>query len=103
MDEDFVPEDDVLSMLRNVPVIWTGLFIHEISILPGLGIIIFALYVTYLGGRLKDKRFNERTIQLPFSLRIVSFEATLFRVAFIFLFVYPYQGLMNFLNKNQSI
>ena len=54
-------EDD-LAVLHNFPPTWIRIPVHQLSVLLRLGLSIFALFVVYLGGRSKHRRFNDRTI-----------------------------------------
>ena len=60
--EEDAPDEDDLSMIHNIPFAWLRIHVHQLSILLTLGLSIFALFVVYLGGRSKHRRFNDRTI-----------------------------------------
>jgi hypothetical protein len=59
--EDELPDDDI-SLFHDVPISWIRIPVHQLSLLLRLGISIFALFIVYLGGRSKARRFNDRTI-----------------------------------------
>jgi hypothetical protein len=61
-EEDNLADDDDSSIITTFPVTWIRIPVHQMSILLRLGISIFALFVVYLGGRSKHRRFNDRTI-----------------------------------------
>jgi hypothetical protein len=86
-EEDDLRETDAdgdnFSAISEFPIAWSRIPVHQMSILLRLGISIFALFVVYLGGRSKHKRFNDRTID-PAAVLIVNLKTTLNRVVFIF-------------------
>jgi len=88
-DNDLFTDDD-FSVITIFPVAWTRVPVHQMSVLLRLGISIFALFVVYLGGRSKAKRFNDRTLDSIKSL-ITEFSKTalLLRAVFNFLFFDP--------------
>jgi hypothetical protein len=64
-EDDLTDSDekqDDLSLISNSPLSWIRIPVHQLMVLLRLGISIFALLVVYRGGRSKDKRFNDRTI-----------------------------------------
>jgi hypothetical protein len=74
-----LPEDDHdFSMTSSFPIAWIRTPIHQMASLLNLGISIFTLFIVYLGGRSKHRRFNDRTIN---SINI--FVATLLKTALI--------------------
>ena len=91
---DLIEEDDLtdadgddLSVFSNFPPAWIRIPVHQMSVLLRLGISIFALFVVYLGGRSKHKRFNDRTLDhinalISYPLKT----ALLTRAVFYFLF-----------------
>ena len=88
-EDDELPDDD-FSVIVAFPVAWTRIPVHQMSALLRLGISIFALFVVYLGGRSKAKRFNDRTIELIKSLIRIFSKTALIRAVFNFLFFDPY-------------
>ena len=81
-----VDEDD-FSAISGLPLAWIRIPVHQMSILLRLGISIFALCVVYLGGRSKDKRFNDRTLDHINAFISHSLKTALFvRAVFYFLF-----------------
>lgn len=60
-EEDDLTDDD-LSIISNFSVAWIRIPVHQLSILLRVGLSIFTLFVVYLGGRSKHRRFNDRTI-----------------------------------------
>jgi len=72
MIEDDVPDEDDLSIMSNIPFAWIRIPVRELSILLTLGISIFALFVIYLGGRSKHRRFNDRTIEADTVIKCVT-------------------------------
>ena len=89
IDEDDDPEDDGLLELYGFPVTWTRMRVYQVSALFRFGLSIFALYLVYSGGRSKNKRFNDRTIDPINSLIGVFSKAALLRAAFNFLVIGP--------------
>jgi hypothetical protein len=94
-------EDDDFSAL-DFPPSWIRIPVHQMSVLLRLGMSIFALFVVYLGGRSKHRRFNDRTLDHVNALFSYSFlkTALLSRAVFHFLFStlylnYPNQYLVN--------
>ena len=85
IEDDEFPEDD-FSVVITFPIAWTRIPVHQMSVLLRLGISIFALIVVYVGGRSKDKRFNDRTIELVNFLISVFSRTALLRAVFNFLF-----------------
>ena len=93
IDEDDDLDDNGLLDFFGIPVIWTKIFVHQVSGSLRLGLSIFALYLVYLGGRSKNKWFNDRTIDPNNSLIVVIYtEAALLRAAFNFSVVGPSLG-----------
>src|SRR6185503_19616260 len=60
-DRSHSEEDDFASR-ASLLAGWIGIPIHYLSVLLRLGISIFALFIVYLGGRSKHRRFNDRTL-----------------------------------------
>jgi hypothetical protein len=85
MEDDEFPDDD-FSVVATFPIAWTRIPVYQMSVLLRLGISIFALVIVYLGGRSKDKRFNDRTIELVNFLISVFSRTALLRAVFNFLF-----------------
>lgn len=87
-EENFADDDDV-SIIATFPVAWIRIPLHQMLVLLRLGISIFALFIVYLGGRSKHRRFNDRTID-AFSLltgELLSLKTALFRAVFNFRFI----------------
>jgi hypothetical protein len=101
-EEDLTdPEDDDFSVI-DFPPTWIRIPIHQMSVLLKLGMSIFTLFVVYLGGRSKHRRFNDRTLDHVNALISCSFlkTALIIRAVFHFLFCtlylnYPNQYLVN--------
>ena len=76
--------DNDLSDTAYFPMDWIGTQIHHESVLLKLDISIFALFIVFLGGRSKNKWFNDRTIEpINFSLSYYP-KTALFRAVFCF-------------------
>ena len=88
-EDDFVDEEgDDFTVLNSFSTDWTRIPVHRLSILLRLGISFFALFVVYLGGRSKHRRFNDRTIDHGKALIAFSFKTALLnRAVFVFLFI----------------
>jgi hypothetical protein len=83
-DRSHSEEDDFASS-ASLLAGWIGISIHQMSVLLRLEISIFALFVVYLGGRSKHRRFNDRTLDyinvlISYSLKT----ALLNRAVFVF-------------------
>jgi ABC-type multidrug transport system fused ATPase/permease subunit len=92
-------EDDDFSLI-DFPPTWIRIPVHQMSVLLRLGMSIFALFVVYLGGRSKHRRFNDRTLDHVNALISYSLKTALFRAVFNFLFPilhlnYPNRYLVN--------
>ena len=86
-DADDLPGNIDVSMIYSSPMTWRSwISVQQMAAILRFGISIFALFVVYLGGRSKAKRFNDRTIEPIKTLEVVFIEAALFRAAFKFLF-----------------
>ena len=71
-EDNFADQDDLL-IINHFSVAWARIPVHQMSVLFRLGISIFALFVVYLGGRSKHRRFNDRTIDAVNVLNVESF------------------------------
>jgi len=88
-EEDLADGDgEDLSVITHFAPTWIRIPVHQMSVLLRLGLSIFALFVVYLGGRSKHRRFNDRTIDpVNVVLSYPSLKAALpNRAAFSFLF-----------------
>jgi hypothetical protein len=83
-DTDF--DEDDFSIVVDVPLSWIRIPVHQMAVLFRLGISIFNLFVVYLGGRSKHKRFNDRTIDPANALMAAFLKTALVRAVFNFLF-----------------
>jgi amino acid transporter len=89
-EEDNFADEDEFSIIHNFSAVGMIGAIRQMSTLLGLGMSIFALFVVYLGGRSKHRRFNDRTID-PASVLMAAFLKTaLFRAVFNFLLFTPH-------------
>ena len=61
-EEDNFSDQDDLLILSSFSAFWMIMPAAQMSALIGMGISIFALFVVYLGGRSKHRRFNDRTL-----------------------------------------
>lgn len=87
-DADAFGED--FAVIGDLPIAWIRIPVHQMSILLRLGISIFALFIVYLGGRSKHKRFNDRTIDAANLLIAAFLKTALFiRAVFNFRFFTP--------------
>ena len=102
-EDDLTDGDgDDFSVIHNFAPTWIRIPVHQMSVLLRLGISIFTLFVVYLGGRSKHRRFNDRTIDHVIALisRSLLKTALLIRAVFHFLVPalpldYPNQYLVN--------
>ncbi len=93
-DVDNLPGNIDFSMISSFPMAWISwISVHQMAAVLCFGLSIFALFVAYLGGRSKAKRFNDRTIEPIKYLKVILTETALFRAVFNFLFVDPNPGL----------
>jgi hypothetical protein len=82
-DGDNLPDNVDFSMISSFStVLISWISNRQAAVVLRFGISIFVLFVVYLGGRSKVKRFNDRTIELIKSLIVVFTVAALFRAAF---------------------
>jgi hypothetical protein len=89
-DGDNLPDNIDFSMISGFSmVLISWISVRQTAVVLRFGISIFALFVVYLGGRSKAKRFNDRTIELIKSLKVVFTVAALFRAAFNFYSMIP--------------
>lgn len=77
IEDDDIPDDDDFSFINSVPIAWTRIPIHQLAVMLKMGMSIFVLFVVYLGGRSKARRFNDRTIDAVQSLTRVFYETAL--------------------------
>jgi len=106
---DLIEEDDLsdmdgddFSVISDFPPAWTRIPVHQMAVMLRLGLSIFTLFVVYLGGRSKHRRFNDRTLDHVNALLSYPFlkTALINRVVFNFLFPalhlnYPNTHLVN--------
>jgi hypothetical protein len=99
-EEDLTDGDeDDLSAIHNFPLTWIRIPVHQMSVLLRLGISIFALFVVYLGGRSKHRRFNDRTLDHVNTLIPYSSLKTALITRAVFCFLFPVCSL-NYPNKH---
>lgn len=79
-------DEDDFSAIGGLPIAWIRIPVHQMAVLLKLGISIFALFVVYLGGRSKHRRFNDRTIDHVNVLMAEFLKTALYRAVFNFLF-----------------
>jgi len=91
-DGDNLPDNSDFSMISSFSmVLISWISVRQMAVVLRFGISIFALFVVYLGGRSKARRFNDRTIEPNKFLKDVCTEAALFRAAFNFYSMIPIQ------------
>jgi hypothetical protein len=91
-DGDNLPDNIDFSMISGFSmVLISWISVRQTAVVLRFGISIFVLFVAYLGGRSKTRRFNDRTIELIKSLKVVFTVAALFRAAFNFYSTIPIQ------------
>jgi hypothetical protein len=90
-DEDDHPGDNDLLVMSILPMTWINkILVHRIPDLLRFGISFFALFLVFLGGRSKAKRFNDRTLDSIKPLVVLFSKAALFiRAAFNFCVLAP--------------
>jgi hypothetical protein len=86
-DEDTIVDNNDFSIISSVPVAWIRFPFHQMSVLFRLGISIFALFIVYLGGRSKHRRFNDRTIDAINVLTAEFLKTARIRAVFNFQFI----------------
>ena len=98
-DEDDLASDDGLSIITNFSVAWIVMLAYQTLVPLWLRISIFALFLVYVGGRSKQKRFNDRTIDHVNVLIAELLKTALIRAVFNFPFFinYPNNTLPIFL------
>jgi hypothetical protein len=85
MEDNDYPDDDAAGVIFHFPANWVRIQTHQLSVLLKIAISIFALFVVYLGGRSKNRRFNDRTYDPIKPSFAVFSKTTLNRVVFCFL------------------
>ena len=89
-EDDLTDMDgDDFSVISNFAPTWIRIPVHQMSVLLRLGISIFTLFVVYLGGRSKHRRFNDRTLDHVFDLISSSFLKTALLMRAVFRFLFP--------------
>jgi hypothetical protein len=83
-EEDPIADDDDFSIISLVPEAWIRIPIHQMSGLFRLGISILTLFIVYLGGRSKHRRFNDRIIDTNNLLAAEFLRTALIRAVFHF-------------------
>jgi hypothetical protein len=82
-------DGDDFSAMSNFAPSWIRIPVHQMSVLLRLGISIFTLFVVYLGGRSKHRRFNDLTPDHVIALISYSFLKTALLVRAVFHFLFP--------------
>ena len=82
-------EGDDFSVIINSAPTWIRIPVHPMSALLRVGISIFTLFVVYLGGRSKHRRFNDRTLDHDLALISDSFLRTALLIRAVFNFLFP--------------
>ena len=72
IEEDDIPQEDDTVLISSLPISWTRGSVYQSVILLKLGLSMFTLFVVYLGGRSKDRIFNDRTIDADLVLEGVT-------------------------------
>jgi hypothetical protein len=104
--EDNLADDNDFFIISTLPVAWIRIPLHQMSLLLRLGISVFALFVVYLGGRSKHRRFNDRTIDAINLLtgELLILKTALIRAAFNFQVIpYPLPANNHFVSLSHSI
>jgi len=96
-EEDERADREDFSLISTVSVLWIRIPVHQMSVLFRLGMSIFTLFVVYLGGRSKHRRFNDRTIDAVNVLKAHILKTAHIRAVFIFPFfaLYPQEVRSN--------
>jgi hypothetical protein len=96
-EEDERADRDDFSLISTFSVLWIRIPVHQMSVLFRLGMSIFTLFVVYLGGRSKHRRFNDRTIDAVNVLKADFLKTAHIRAVFIFPFfdLYPQEVRSN--------
>ena len=87
-EDDDLADGDFLIM-HDFAAAWNLVFRSQMSVLLRLELSIFILFVVYLGGRSKVRRFNDRTIDGVnfFTFVVDSLKTALTRTVFNFRFL----------------
>jgi hypothetical protein len=89
-EDDLADGDgDDYSVISDFPPTWIRIPVHQMSVLLRLGISIFTLFVVYLGGRSKHRRFNDRTLDHVNALISYSSLKTALLIRAVFRFLFP--------------
>ena len=98
-EEDERADRDDFSLISTFSVLWIRIPVHQMSVLFRLGMSIFTLFVVYLGGRSKHRRFNDRTID---AFNVLKSKADFLKTAhiravfnFLFFALYPQEVRSN--------
>jgi len=91
-------DEDDFSAISSLSLAWIRIPIHQLSVLLRLGLSIFALFVVYLGGRSKHRRFNDRTLDHINALISYPLKTALINRA-VFYFLFPAR-LLNYSKKH---
>lgn len=86
LPEEADRENDDLTIISDAVIPWLQAPVHLATILLQVGISFFVLFVVYLGGRSKHRRFNDRTIDPAQVFRFNILKTALSRAVFNFLF-----------------
>ena len=93
---DLIEEDDLsdtdgddFSVISDFPPTWIRIPVHLMAVMLRLGLSIFALFIVYLGGRSKHRRFNDRTLDHVNALISYPFLKTALINRAVFNFLFP--------------
>ena len=88
VEDDDLADGDFL-IIHDFAAAWTAVRLAPMSVLIRLELSIFVLFIVYLGGRSKVRRFNDRTIDgvTLFTFVVDSLKTALTRTVFNFRFL----------------
>ena len=100
---DFMPDDDTfeedgLEFMGGILYPWTGTLGYRLLVFLEPGLSIFTLFIVYLGGRAKNRRFNDRIIDdnFVFEGTMLCLKTALYRAVFNFRNPLPGRGRYSF-------
>ena len=104
-EEDNIAGEDDFLIFNSFWTTWMGMPVHQMSVLLGVGMSIFTLFVVYLGGRSKHRRFNDRTLDSINFIMADLLKTARIRAVFNFLFLilHPQEAMNKFMQTMKTL